>query len=111
MGETVFDFRCQRARAVRVFGFAVKIDGHYKIRRGRGRQNNFTARLDFQFDISAVRRADQRFFDVCRQLYSAMAFLDVAFISKANLHQSVVSRRNYLATKKREIYKNNTDPN
>ena len=90
MGETVFDFRCQRARAVRLFRLDGETDGNYQSRRGRERQNDFPAKLDFQFSISAACRADQCVVDVRRQLYFAVAFPDVAFVSQADLHQSLV---------------------
>ena len=91
MGEAVYDFRCQRPRAVRVFGTAFKIDGNYQGRYRCGRRRDFITRMDFRFDFSAARRTDKCLINVRRQLYFAVAFPNVAFISQANLYQSVVS--------------------
>ena len=88
MGETVRDFRRQRARAVRRFGLDGKDYGLDKIQR-RGRKRNISSQLDFQNAFSLNGRARQCFADVCNLLHFILAFPDVAFISKENPYKNL----------------------
>ncbi len=86
MGEAVRYFRRERARAVCVLRFDGETFRFNQSRLGRGRQINFTAKMDFRFDIYTARFADKRFADVCGFIYFAVAFSDVASISETDLH-------------------------
>ena len=88
MVEAVCNFWCQRARFVRFFGtFSENVRSDKS--RGRGRKTNFSARLDFRFNIYAACFTNQRFVNVRRFLYFILAFPDVAFVSEANLYKSL----------------------
>lgn len=90
MGETVHNFRCQRARAVRRFGFDGETFRNHQSFAGRGRQSDFFAKLDFRQSFSALRRADQRIARFWGLFYFVLAFLDVAVLPETNFYQSII---------------------
>ncbi len=85
MDETFCDFRRQRACSVYFLGFAGASNGRYQSC-GRGRQRDFTTRMDFSKRISADCRADKCIFDVCDRLHFPVAIFDVAALSQENFY-------------------------
>ena len=83
MGETIYNFRRERARPVCIFGFDVKTARNYQSFVGCGGESIVSAKLDFQQLISNVRRTDQRLADVRGLLYFSVAVFDVAALSEA----------------------------